>query len=217
MARYAPGGVPNTQDIAQLERWLREETERIQGSTEDIYKLAEFLVTLYVVAGYGSIGLDAITGLPNITATWQTLPFDVLLIDPPRGANYDLPNDGMGFDLEGVWRVNAKISLEFAEVNAGRRLQLRIWNLTQGITGGIVFQYTVGRNTDGVNLNLSVMTTIEEANVGDVLQLQVASSSDTFTAVQAIGSTWDINHVSEYKGDLLNDSLRQTSRVNTWQ
>lgn len=41
MARYVPTAVPTTQDISQLERWLREELERIQQSTDDIYTDAQ--------------------------------------------------------------------------------------------------------------------------------------------------------------------------------
>ena len=40
MAQYVPGEVPTTQDIQQLERWLRMEFEQVRNSTDDIYEVA---------------------------------------------------------------------------------------------------------------------------------------------------------------------------------
>ena len=213
MARYSPGQVPTTEDIFQLERFLREEYEQVRDSTDDIYTIADFLINNLVAAGYGSIGLDAISPLADINATWQQVPMDVVLV-VPKAVSYDLPNEGMIFESEGIWRINAKVALEFVEAQASRRMQLRLFNLTTGAPSGTVFTYGVGRNTDAVNLNLSVMITIPSDRVGDTFQLQIASSTSTFTGVVNTGNTWDVNHVSEYKGDIFSGRINEASR---WQ
>ena len=203
MARYAPGLVPTTGDIDQLERWLRTEHEEVRNSTDDIYSIAQWLTENLVAAGYGSIGLDAITPLAGINATWQQVPMDTILV-VPKAVSYDLTNEALIFGSEGIWRINAKIALEFLEAQGSRRMELRLFNLTTGIAPTTVFTYGIGRNTDAVNLNLSVMTTITDGQVGDSYQLQIRSAADTFTTVVNTGNTWDVNHVSEYKGDILN-------------
>lgn len=207
MPRYAPSNPPTTLDIQQLERWLREEYEQVRGSTDDIYTWADFALQSFVAAGYGSIGQDVI-GPFAIGPTWNTFNlWDIELISAPSGIQHNLPN-GFIVTAEGIWQINIKISLEFAELNAGRRIQMRFWNETQQ-TGGVVFNYAIGRNTDGANLNLSFLAEIDEVPaasdgihamaINDDVRIQIRSD-DTFTGVQAIGSIWDMHHVSEWKG-----------------
>ena len=208
-----PTATPLTADIAQLERWLRSESVEIQNSTDDIYTISQFIIDNVVAAGYGSIGLNAITPLADINATWQQVPMDTVLV-APKAVSYDLLNEAMIFESEGIWRINAKVALEFVEAQASRRLQLRLFNLTSGVPGDTVFTYGVGRNTDAVNLNLSVMITVPESAVGNSYQLQINSAANTFTGVVNTGNTWDVNHVSEYKGDILDGG--RISEASKW-
>ena len=205
MARYTPGAVPYTEDIHQLERYLDTEQAQIRNSTDDIYTLALILSDLYVIAGYGGIGLDAETPVANITATPQVLPFDVELLTEPRGVTYVLGSQGLQFNEIGIWRMNAKVSLTFTELNAGRRLTLRLYNVSTASDVGPSFNFAVGRNTDGVNLNFNLLVDIPEEFVDNLIVMRVSSAANTFTGVTAIGSIWDANHVSEYKRDLFNN------------
>ena len=214
MTRYRQTPTPTTSDIGQLERWLREETGYIENSTDDIYTLAEFIATLYQIAGYGGIGLDAVTGLSNIGTAWQQLPFDVILLLEPRGITYDIPGDGMALNEPGVWRFNAKVSLTFAEANQGRQIQLSLWDISGAQAIGPTFNFFVGRNTSGVNLNFNLMFDITQF-VDQGIGLAVRSESDSYTGVEAIGSIFDINHVSEYKGDLFAGATE--AGVRSWQ
>lgn len=201
MPRYVTTLVPTTQDIGQLERWLREEMALVRASTDDIYLVLGFTIDTFTAAAYGGIGLDNDTALANIDTIWQTLPFDVETVPQPRGVTYSLGSNAMSFDSEGVWRVNAKVSLTFVESQSGRRMTLRLFNVTQGTPSTTVFNFAVGRNTDGINLAFNLVTPID-TQAGDVWVLQVGSAADTFTGVTAIGSVWDANRVSEYKGDI---------------
>lgn len=212
MAKYNPTLVPIS-DLPNTQRWLREEIEHIRASTDDIYWLADFVVNYYQVAGYGGIGLNAITALANIGPAWQILPFDVELIAEPRGVTYDLPNNSISFNSQGIWRMNAKVSLEFLEMNQGRRMQLSLYDANLGVPVGPLFNFSVGRNTDGVNLNFNVMFDVGSPAEGIPLQLAVNSAADTFTGVSAIGSIWDANHVSEFKGDVFDGDLSAVNQV----
>lgn len=207
MPQYKLGPVPLTGDIAQLERYLDRELLEVEGSTDDIYRLAAILVTLYQVAGYGQIGLDAVTPLANIDANYQQLPFDVELIADPRFVLYNLAGDGMLPTEPGVWYFFAKVSLEFVELNAGRRLELSLWNTTDNVAIGPTFNFSIGRNTDGANLNFSIMFELTEADLAAAypIGLAVRSATDTFTGVQAIGSIFGVANQAQYSGDFFED------------
>jgi len=200
MARYLPSNVPLSTAIKDLQRWLRAEFARVRSSTDDIYRLFGFLLDNFAVAGYGQIGLDAVTPLANINATWQQLPFDVELIAQPRGVTYNIAGDGMALDVAGVWEFFAKVSLEFTDTNDGRRMELTLWDTVNNVPIGPLFNFSIGRNTDGANLNFQIMFDVADGFV-EPLGLAVRSQSDTFTGVSAIGSIYGVSYQSEYKGD----------------
>ena len=204
MAEYYPGPTP-TGDLEQTQRWLRDETEQIRSSTDDIYDLGTIVGQLYQIAGYGQIGLDAVTPLADIGVAWQQLPFDVELITNPRAVIYNLAGDGMLLTEEGVWSFFAKVALEFTESQAGRRIQLTLWDTNTNTPVGPIFNFSIGRNTDGVNLSFQIMFDVTAVS-GTPLGLAVASSTDTYTGVTAIGSIFGVNYQSEYKGDLFDDT-----------
>ena len=214
MSYYFPSAVPITDDIGQLERWLRNEFQSVQVSSALVRRINEFIASNYVIAGYGGIGLNAETALDNIDETPQIMPFDVELIANPRGVGYGLANNGLIFEEVGVWRMNAKVSLTFLELNAGRRMTLRLFDINKGTDVGPSFNFAIGRNTDGVNLNFNLLVTIPEVLVGDTLVLRVSSATSGFTGVTAIGSIWDANLVSEYQGDFFD---RETGARTRWQ
>ena len=212
MSRYTPGPVPVSGDIGQLQRFLRGETQRIQAGMDLSYTAIEDLSRTLQTAAYGQIGLDAVTPLANIGAAWQRLPFDVDLIAEPRGVTYDIAGDGMALDDSGVWKFNAKVSLEFLEAQAGRRMQLSLWDNLLNAPVGPLFNFSIGRNTDGANLAFSIMFEVTDAT--RAIGLAVASSTDTFTGVSAIGSIFGVNYQSEYQGDVLD---RETGAKTRWQ
>jgi hypothetical protein len=201
MARYSPSGVP-TSDLANTQRWLREEMEGVRQSTDDIYALADFSIDTYTVAGYGGIGQNAASApLADVNATFTTLnTFDIPLI-VPRGVAYSFPNDSMALEFPGVWYQSIKVTLEHNELNAGRVIALRTLNLTTGTPSGVVFRYGVARNVAVSNLTLGAFFEVAEDRVGDEIVLQLGTDGDVFTAVNCIGAIYEVHSISEYKGD----------------
>jgi len=157
----------------------------------------------FVAAGYGGIGVDAVKAIGTINSTFQTLEgFDTDLIATPLDVTYDKANHGVELDRQGIWEFTLKITLTFDEVNAGRQIQFRSYNATTATPGGTVFNYFVGRNQAGVNIPLTIAIDLPPANVGDLIQLQVGSASDTFTNSSNIGTIYQVKHISERKEDL---------------
>lgn len=157
----------------------------------------------FVAAGYGGIGVDAVKSIGTINSTFQTLEgFDTDLVETPLDVTYDKANHGLKLDRQGLWELTIKVTLTFDELNAGRQIQFRTYNATTATPGGISFNYFVGRNQAGVNIPLTIAVDIPPANVGDLIQLQVGSASDTFTNSSNIGTIYQVKHISERKEDL---------------
>ena len=157
----------------------------------------------FVAAGYGGIGVNAVKAIGTINATFKTLEgFDIDLIATPLDVTYDKANHGLKLDRQGIWEATIKIALTFDGLNAGRQLQLRAYNATKLVAGANTFNYFIGRNQDGTNLPLTISLELPEADVGDLIQLQIGSATDTFTNSNNIGTIYQFKHISERKEDL---------------
>lgn len=160
------------------------------------YALETAVLDNFVAAGYGGIGLDGPTAVPSITGSFQTLTgWDQALISAPFEVVQDYPNNGLVLGKVGVWSINVKVSLTFAEENAGRTLRLRIFNTVTQAVPSTEFVFFVGRNQAGINMNFNVPAEVSAPDVGDLFVIQIASV-DSFTNVSNIGSIFDVNHIS---------------------
>ncbi|AUR99457.1 hypothetical protein NVP1266O_08 [Vibrio phage 1.266.O._10N.286.52.F9] len=158
--------------------------EQIAGATFDIRNNAS-------IAGYGSIGIDNDVAVGTINSTPKLIAgFDTELLTP-KGVDHVLADDAMRFNYGGVWSFSIKVVMMFDELNAGRRIYFQIYNPDKSVFGD-KFYYFVGRNTDGVNMNVTVPVDISDNNVGDRGQLYIGSDSDTFTNAVNIGTTYSV-------------------------
>jgi hypothetical protein len=212
MARYLPGGVPTSGDIADLQRWLRQELEIIRSSTDDIYTFAEFAMDAFAAAGYGSISQSTgVNPLPDMLAgTWQDFTgFDVGSL-APRGVEYDLPNDAMAIDQYGVWYLSIAIVLEHNESNQGRELGLRLDNRTTNTPSAEVLHIGVGRNQPTTNITVVSLVEVTEGGVqvgvnniaatSDAIGFEIGALTGDFSALNALSAYYQLHRVSEYRG-----------------
>ena len=176
---------------------FEELSKRISALEQELEAVKAAVAENFVQAGYGGIGVNATVNIGAVNTTFQTVTgFDTELVTTPKNVVHSLPNNSLELLIENAWEIKSKVSLEFDEVNNGRKIQLRLFNLTQGTPGTTVFNYFVGRNQGGVNLDLAG---IFDANAvaGDEIQLQVGTDGDTFSNVVNIGSTFYATHVAE--------------------
>ena len=208
MPEYLPSNPPVTADIHQLERYLREEHEAIRGSTSDIYALAQFIMDNFVVSGYGSISRTTADPIANIGATWQQLDWENAGIAEPRGMTYSLP-DGLLVEQLGVWLTSVLINLSFAESNAGREIQFRLRNVTDGTVSNAVTFY-VGRNQSGISIPITTLMqasggsgmSISAVAVQKLIVVEINSVTDSFTGVSFEQGLWNLSYCSEYQGSI---------------
>ena len=207
MARYAPTMVPTT-DIANMQRWLREETEGIRRSTDDIYELANFSVSQFTVAGYGGIFQSAASvPIPDISSGFADITTMDTSVVPPKGMQVNTGASSITVGSAGVWYVSTRVALEHNELNAGRVMALRLFNKTTGQPGANVFRYGVARNVAVTNISLGAY--VEVVNAGDEYTLQLGSDGDVFSGVSSIDAIFELHSVSQYKGDFQLDAKQK--------
>lgn len=169
---------------------------------DDINTIEKRVPELFVLAGYGGIAVSSLTNLGTIDSTFQNITgYDVDLIATPRLVTYDKANDGIIVDAEGVWEFSLRATISFDSTNAGREIKLRTFNATTS-TAGLEFTFFAGRNQDGINLIETIALEISSSGVGDLIQLQIGSTTDTFTNSDIINATYQVKHISELKGEL---------------
>ena len=176
---------------------VEELLKRIEALEELLDETRTAVAENFVQAGYGGIGVNTPEPIGTVNTIFQTLEgFDTLLVASPKNVSYDLATNSIALLIDNEWELKAKVSLTFDELNAGRKIQLRAYNLTQADPGDTVFNYFVGRNQGGVNLDVTVIFDLG-ANAGDKIQLQVGTDGDTFNNVTNIGSTFYAIHIAE--------------------
>lgn len=160
-------------------------------------------VAIFVAAGYGAVDLANPLGVADITdAGWTTMPLDTEVISPPRGVEYDLPNNSLAFESEGVWQMNIIVTLTFIGINSGRTMLFRLFNIDLAIPGPSTAIF-VGRNTDGATLSFPLLFEIGVAAINDFFRIELSAvAGDSFTGVIVIDANLGVAHVSEFRGDL---------------
>ena len=180
---------------------LWDEVSLIDNFIETI-RLAQRSVELFTFAGYGGLTVGTPIAMSDINSTWQTVVFDTGLLTNPRHIVQDVANDALAFGAEGVWAVDITMALTFVSTVIGRQIQVRLYDLTTATPSSGIGTFFSGRNQDGVNISISVLTDVLPAQIGDLLQLQINSAADTFTGVTNISTFYQASHVSQYVGDL---------------
>lgn len=197
MARYAPGEVPFTADVHQVERYMQQEQEQVRSSTDDIYTLTKFSLEHFVAEAY--LGLAVGTAYPlTISAAWTTINWDAASVDGGKAVFPALPT-GMNFTDDAVWRMSVILNLTFNEENAGRTIKLRLYNTTTAAPNGAELWFSVGRNAPGFTATCSWLAEVPVDLLSQNLQLQI-SSADSFNNVQVTRASWAVNSVAKYQG-----------------
>lgn len=156
-----------------------------------------FGLNVMVAAGYGGVGLGTPVGIPDLGAGFEVLPADAGLLTTPRFITQDFANDGLRFNIEGVFSVSVVFSLLHNESNAGRSIAVQMFNDT---AAAAVFSIVlpIARNQPGTYFSMSFLAEVSAANIGDLFQIRIGGL-DTVTTVIVQAYAFNANHVSEWK------------------
>ena len=204
MSRQILNSYPEIRSAApQTTEQFVEDYSAVKEDISELERKMALVPDLFVLAGYGGIGVDSTEIIGTVDSTFKTLTgFDVDLISTPKGVVYDKANNGIKLNEVGIWEFTIKVSLTFLELNAGRQIQLRAYNGTTSQPGVLTFNFFVGRNQSGVNLAATIAVEVFEETVGDLIQLQVGSVADSFASTENIGTVYQVKHISEFKGTI---------------
>jgi len=150
-----------------------------------------------VSAAYGGVRIITPWAAADINATWQTVAFDQEMVTIPRGIIQDIVNEGLGLVFAGVYNFSANLDVKHNEVNAGRVMQVRLFNPATGI-GGTTINFGTGRNTSHTNISFSgALLELLSSETGNTLQIQISSSTDSYSAVSVETGFMSAHMVSE--------------------
>jgi len=156
-----------------------------------------FGLNVMVAAGYGGVFQDTPVGIPDLGAGFEVLPADVGTITTSRAVTQDFANNGVRFNIEGIWNVGIVFSLLHDESNSGRSIVVQLYNDTQaGSAFSVVLP--IARNQPGTYFSLSFLAEILPAAIGDLFQVRIGGG-DTVTGVIVQIFAINVNHASEWK------------------
>ena len=115
----------------------------------------------------------------------------------PRGITTDLVAGTIAFNIYGVFQIVVGLNLSHGESNQGRTTNIRFWNVTDGVSGGIV-EVGIGRNQPATNFTAVFQTEIAAGDTGKAYRLELGGG-DSITSL-AGSVDYDAVMVSEWRG-----------------
>jgi len=206
VTRYVPGQVPTTNDVDQLRRWLRDEFQQIQESTNDIYSGVNISFDNLVGAGHGNMISIFSQTIGALNATYKdvtTLAYNPDVLPAMKNCT-PFQQQGIGLDLEGVWFTQITLSCQFdPNANIARSIWVRQIDPVLGIVGGETeIRTPVGRNVDAAFIPIVSMYEVKPDRIGNPVTYQVAAQNNgtqVFSNFVVTGATASAHHVSEFR------------------
>jgi hypothetical protein len=186
MALYTPGKA-GPKNVREVYSWVLGQL-----------RLIAINLNLLVIAAYGGILKNTSTAF-NPSTTWTTIPeWTAGILITPRLVEQEFTLGGLDLLHEGVYVSSISLDMTFNNDQAGRSIQLRLFNVNKSTSAGEVNIY-VGRNQEGLFTSLTFMSGLLPTEVGDLFVVQLRSD-DVFTASSVDKAQFSVNSVSEIKG-----------------
>lgn len=151
-----------------------------------IASLGQFAaLNVFTPHGYGGVNLQTPTVIANLTTNWEAIPMDANSVASPVSITPDLANNGLEFNDNTVWDLSILFNLAHNEDNAGREIQMRLYNVTDAVPGTSVYTFAVGRNQPGTTIAFNALIEVSQAQIDKTWQLQISGGTDSFTSVVA--------------------------------
>ena len=161
------------------------------------HEIAALIV--FTASGYGGITLEADAAQPDIDSTFKTIVgWDGVSLTNPRFITQDFANDGLRFTAQGIWQINIQATIFHNILNAGRAMQLRLFDVAAGTAIGNPVVFGTGRNVEVTNVVVSgILVDVPDTFLDDLVVLQLNSTSGTYLSVICIGGSFSATHQSE--------------------
>lgn len=187
LRRYRPGSAP-IGDLAQTQRYLRQELARIEQAIDSVSE--EFARGV----GYGALVMSAPTAGADITAVWQPIDvFDSVGIEGV-GVQYDLVNSDLALLRYGVWKLNVRLTL-IHNVNASTVRTLSIRWIIDGVPGPVDL-FTIPRSVEQSTNDFSSLLIVERGTM-PVVGVEISSAPDV-TSVEYYRASFGVELHTPY-------------------
>jgi hypothetical protein len=176
---------------------MRSELDRVASVLQGVFDAFDWVLSNTVLAGYGGLNQGGATDPLTVDATWRALTvLDTESLAESSRVSYDVPNGAMVFDAVGVWRISVGLPLEHDELNAGRTVGVRLWDVAGAQPLGSEYLYYTGRNQGGSNIEFTRLIEVGDALVGAAIQVQLGGYS-SYASVTMEGGAFEANHESD--------------------
>jgi len=192
-SRFAPTGPRDPRETAQKCNNLGEATARQIAAIEAI------LLDLKPAA-YGGMEIDSppVVAVDIPAVTYLPITFYQSLHLPSRGCTFDPVGGTVSIDSEvpGVWQFILNFTIEHNESNSGRTVNVRLFNVTDGLPVGSSWPIGIGRNQPTTNFAHTFMAEVFPALTGKLFRFEIGGGpvGDTLTGVIWNGLSFDATY-----------------------
>ena len=158
-------------------------------------EVSEWVAGNFTPAARSSMLIDPI-GFSSIGAGYTPIDnYDSEIA--PRGVTTDLVAGTIAFNIYGVFQITVGLNLSHNESNQGRTTNIRFWNVTDGVSGGIV-EVGIARNQPATNFTTVYQVDVTSNEIGKAFRLEIGGGSSITSLDGTID--FDTSMVSEWRG-----------------
>lgn len=182
----------------RLNRW-EELNRRVASLSEHVLERIEAIeraLPLFSFAAYASASTTPGTPLPDLGLGWETIPLDTA--GAVRAITINLGNDSFAFQYDGVYQITLSGSLNHNNLNAGRTVNIRLFNVTLGTPLPGAFPIGISRNVEDTVITISLLAEITDAEKGQEMRIEIGGG-DAVSLVSISTMNVAIANVSEWR------------------
>ena len=194
--RLPPRGFTDPREVSEKLNGLGDAVASQFASDQARLDLLETLIVLLKPAGNGAMSLRTPEAGASITGTFQAIDHYDTVDIPGVLCTLDDAAGTITFDNAGIWLVLFSFNISHNEDNAGREIDVRLFEVTDSVPGQSE-PIAIARNQPGTNYSVSILVEITSDNVGDLFRFEIGGG-DTLTTV-----TWNsVSLDASYMGAL---------------
>ena len=144
--------------------------------------------------GYGSVSQTIAPFAATLGAGYTVLLSDQSDLNTPVAVIQDAVNNGLIFEQAGVWSITSTFTIGHDSANDGRTFNVEIYNSTDAVSSNGT-TVGVGRNVEYTNYSASMLVDVPESAVGDLFQIRIGGTADTFITVTQVSYTFNANKI----------------------
>ena len=171
-----------------------------EDNPHDQYVLNEEALRTFTFAAYAGL-TQSTSGVayPDLGAGWNTVNTLDAITVPDHYATASIANNSITVQYNGVYLLIVYLSFTHNEMNSGRHIRVRLFNVTDGVPAGDGTVVGTGRNVGVTTVSVAVLVSVPEDNVEYQIQF---GGGDSYASVVMDTAMFSMNSVGLYYGDL---------------